>query len=63
MEEVARSGLYANPAQIGEALRAEGFSVSDNAVRDNLERAGLYGLRTVVGSDGKPLKKKVIPCP
>lgn len=60
MEDMARSGLYANPSQIGKALRAEGISVSDNAVRDNLERAGLYGYLTVIGSDGKPIKKKVI---
>ena len=60
IEVVARSGTYANPSQIGKALREEGISVSDNAVRNNMERAGLYGLRTVVGSDGKPIKKKVI---
>src|SRR5690606_2140560 len=60
IEDMARSGQYANPSQIGKALRAEGVSVSDNAVRNNLERAGLYGYRTVVGSDGKTIKKKVI---
>ena len=60
IEDMAQSGQYANPSQIGKALRAEGVSVSDNAVRDNLERAGLYGYRTVVGSDGKTIKKKVI---
>lgn len=60
MEEMARSGMYANPSQIGKALREEGISVSDNTVRNNLERVGLYGYRTVVGSDGKPIKKKVI---
>ena len=58
--DMARFGLYANPSQIGKALRTNGISVSDNAVRDNLERAGLYGYRTVMGSDGKPIKKKVI---
>lgn len=58
--DMARSGQYANPSQISKALRAEGVSVSDNAVRNNLERAGLYGYRTVVGSDGKTIKKKVI---
>lgn len=60
IEDMARSGQYANPAQIGKALRAEGVSVSDNAVRNNLEAASLYGYRTVQGSDGKPIKKKVI---
>lgn len=60
IEDMARSGLYANPSQIGKALREEGVSVSDNAVRNNLERAGLYGYRTVMGSDGRPIKKKVI---
>lgn len=60
IEDMARSGLYANPSQIGKALREEGISVSDNAVRNNLEAAGLYGHRTVVGSDGKPIKKKVL---
>lgn len=60
---MARSGLHANPSQIGKALQAEGVSVSDNAVRDNLDRAGLYGNRTVVGSDGKPIKMKVIFLP
>lgn len=60
IEDMARSGKYANPSQIGKALRAEGVSVSDSAVRNNLERAGLYGYRTIVGSDGKPIKKKVI---
>lgn len=60
IEDMARSGQYANPSQIGKTLRAEGVSVSDNAVRTNLERAGLYGYRTVVGSDGKTIKKKVI---
>lgn len=60
IEAMARSGQYANPAQIGKALRAEGVSVSDNAVRNNLERAGLYGYGTVVGSDGRPVKKKVL---
>lgn len=60
IEDMARSGQYTNPSQIGKALRAEGVNVSDNAVRDNLERAGLYGYRTVVRSDGKPIKKKVI---
>lgn len=60
IEDMARSGQYANPSQIGKALRAEGVNVSDNAVRNNLEAAGLYGHRTVVGSDGKPIKKKVI---
>lgn len=59
IEDMARSGLYANPAQIGRALRAEGVSVSDNAVRDNLERAGLYGLQAIMGNDGKPIKKKM----
>ena len=59
-EDMARSGLYSNPSQIGKALREEGISVSDNTVRNNLEAAGLYGYRTVVGSDGKPIKKKVI---
>lgn len=58
--DLARSGLYANPSQIGKALRAEGVSISDNTVRNNLEAAELYGYRTVVGSDGKPIKKKVI---
>ena len=60
IEDMARSGVYANPSQIGKALRAEGISVSDNAVRNNLEAAGLYGHRTVVGSDGKPIKKKIL---
>ncbi|WKU18166.1 hypothetical protein [Advenella alkanexedens] len=60
IEDMARSGQYANPSQIGKALRAEGVNVSDNAVRNNLERAGLYGYGTVVGSDGRPVKKKVI---
>lgn len=60
IEDMARSGLYANPSQIGKALRAEDVSVSDKAVRDNLERAGLYGYRTVVGSHGKPIKKKML---
>lgn len=60
MADMARSGLYANPSQIGKALREQGISVSDPAVRNNLERAGLYGYRTVMGSDGKPIKKKVI---
>lgn len=60
IEDLARSGQYANPAQIGKALRAEGASVSDNAVRNNLEWARLYGHQTVVGSDGKTIKKKVI---
>lgn len=60
IEDMARSGPYANPSQIGKALRGEGVSVSDNAVRNNLEAAGLYGHRTVAGSDGKPIKKKVI---
>ncbi|GAA4410157.1 hypothetical protein GCM10011450_25040 [Advenella faeciporci] len=58
--DMAQSGLYANPSQIGKALREEGASVSDNTVRNNLERAGLYGYRTVIGSDGKPTKKKVL---
>ncbi|MBV4397677.1 hypothetical protein KU392_10495 [Advenella alkanexedens] len=58
--DMARSGLYANPSQIGKALREEGVSVSDNTVRNKLESAGLYGYRTVVGSDGTPIKKKVI---
>lgn len=60
MEDMARSGLYANPSQIGKALREAGISVSDNTVRNKLEAAGLYGHRTVVGSDGKPIKKKVL---
>ena len=60
IEGLARSGQYANPSKIGKALRAEGVSVSDNAVRNNLERTGLYGYRTVLGSDGKTIKKKVI---
>ncbi|MEZ2742441.1 hypothetical protein ACBP93_07375 [Paenalcaligenes hominis] len=60
MEDMARSGLYANPSQIGKALREEGISVSDNTLRNNLEAVGLYGYRTVVGSDGKPIKKKVL---
>ena len=60
IEDMARSGLYANPSQIGKALRNESISVSANTVRNNLERAGLYGYLTVIGSDGKPIKKKVI---
>ena len=60
IEDMARSGLYANPSQIGKALREEGITVSDNAVRNNLEAADLYGYRTIVGSDGKPIKKKVL---
>ena len=59
LEDMARSGLYASPGQIGKALRAGGISVSDNAVRDNLERAGLYGFPKDNGKDGKP-KRKVI---
>lgn len=58
--DMARSGLYTNPSQVGKALREDGVSVSDNAVRNNLEAAGLYGYQTVVGSDGKPIKKKMI---
>lgn len=60
IEDMARSGLYTNPSQIGKTLREAGISVSDNTVRNNLEAAGLYGYRTVVGSDGKPTKKKVL---
>lgn len=60
IEDMARSGLHANPSQIGKALREAGISVSDNAVRNNLERAGLYVCQTVVGSDGKRIRKKVI---
>lgn len=60
IEDMARSGLYANPSQIGKALREEGIGVSDNAVRNNLETAGLYGLETIAGSNGKPIKKKVV---
>ncbi|MFA5704507.1 MAG: hypothetical protein WC982_13445, partial [Advenella sp.] len=60
IKDMARSGLYANPSQMGKALKEEGIRVSDNTVRNNLEAAGLYGYRTVVGSDGKPIKKKVI---
>lgn len=59
IEDMARSGLYANPSRIGKALRGGGISVSDNAVRDNLERAGLYGFPKDKGEDGKP-KRKVI---
>lgn len=59
MEEMARSGQYANPSWIGKALRNEGISVSDNTVRNNLERAGLYGFPKDNGKDGKP-KRKVI---
>lgn len=40
IEDMARSSLYANPSQIGKALRKEGTSVSDNTVRNNLEAAG-----------------------
>lgn len=60
IEDMARSRLYANPSQIGKALREAGISVSDNTVRNNLEAAGLYDYQTVTGSDGKPIKKKVI---
>lgn len=60
MEEMARLGQYANPAQIGKALRAQGVSVSDNAVRDNLERAGLYGFPKDNGKDGKPTRKVIL---
>lgn len=60
MEDMARSDLYANPSQVGKALREDGISVSDNTVRNNLEAAGLYDYQTVTGSDGKPIKKKVI---
>ena len=60
IEDMARSGPYANPSQIGKALRQAGVSVGDNTVRNNREAAGLYGHRTVMGSDGKPIKKKVI---
>lgn len=56
IEDMAGYGLYANPSQIGKALRAEGVSVSDNTVRNNLEAVGLYGYQTVVGSDGKPIR-------
>lgn len=58
--DMARSGLYENPRQIANALEEEGMKVSDNAVRNNLEKAGLYGLETVIGSNGEPIKKKVI---
>ena len=54
------ANMYANPSQIGKALRKEGISVSDNTVRNNLEEVGLYGYQAVVGSDGKPIKKKVL---
>jgi len=60
IEDIARSGLYTNPSQIGKALREAGISVSDNTVRNNLEAAGFYKYRSVTGSDGKPIKKKVI---
>ncbi|MEZ2742436.1 hypothetical protein ACBP93_07345 [Paenalcaligenes hominis] len=60
IEAMACSGLYANPSQIGKALREAGISVSDNAVRNKLETAGLYVYQTVVGSDGKPIRKRVI---
>lgn len=58
--DMARTGLYKNPRQIAKALEGEGIKVSDNAVRDNLERAGMYGLEAVTGSNGKLIKKKVI---
>jgi len=57
---MARSGLYENPRQIAIALESEGIQISDNTVRNHLDKAGLYGLDTVIGSDGKPIKKKVI---
>lgn len=60
IKDMARSGLRANPSQINKALPEEGISVSDNTVRNNLEAAVVYGHRTVVGSDGKPVKKKMI---
>lgn len=60
IEVMARSGLYANPSQIGKALRGQGIGVSDNTVRNKLETAGLYVCQTVLGSDGKRIRKKVI---
>src|SRR5690606_25596757 len=45
----------------GDSLRAGGISVSDNAVRDNLERAGLYGFPKDNGKDGKPKRKVILP--
>lgn len=60
IEDMARSGLYVNPSRIGKALRAAGISVSDNAVRDNLERAGLYRFPDNDESNGKSIKRKVI---
>lgn len=60
MAEIARSGLYKNPRQIAKALESEGIQVSDNAVRNNLEKAGLYGLKIITGSNGELIKKKVI---
>src|SRR5690606_19467227 len=59
IEDMARSGPYANPSKIGKALSEEGITVSDNAVRNNLEAAGLYGFPKDNGKDGKP-KRKVI---
>lgn len=58
--DMASSGLYKNPRQIAKALESEGIKVSDNTVRNNLEAAGLYGYRTVQGSDRRPIKKKVL---
>lgn len=58
--DMGGSGIYTNPRQIAKALQSKGLKVSDNAVRNNLERAGLYGFETVTGSNGKPIKKKVI---
>ncbi|MEZ2623735.1 hypothetical protein ACBP82_05045 [Paenalcaligenes hominis] len=60
LEDMARSGLYASPGQIGEALRAEGVSVSDNAVRDNLERVGLYGFPPDNEKGRKPKRKRIL---
>lgn len=61
--DMAGSEIYTNPRQIEKALESEGIKVSDNAVRDNLERAGLYGLEIVTSSNGKLIKKKVIRLP
>lgn len=58
--DMARSGNYENPRQIARELEKQNIKVSDNTVRNHLEKNGLYKLKKVTNSKGKIVNKKMI---
>lgn len=60
VKAMARSGRYANPNRICEAMRAKGSRITTKTVIGILEDAGLYEFKTQTRIDGHVIKRKVM---